>query len=457
VTSATSAPARSGSTRSSEVRHRLWHAVWSSWPRRVVALAVVAGLGLRVAWIYYAARQPAGVHDPIQYLHLAQSLAHGDGYQYPGSGPTAYYPIGYPVILAVGFWIMQHSPWPDHWIVAAMGLNLFLSTAAIALAAVLGRRLVGPWVGAIAAVIVAFFPSLIGHSALILTETAFNFAFLLALVVLCWIPWSRRAPSWGRLVAFGVLFGIAIEIRPIALLVLPMVLIALWRKDGRRLAVQRFGVVVVAVLVVMAPWTIRNAVVMHAFLPIGSTTGDNLCIGNYPDAEGHFALPDWCFAKQSKDARPKFETDRNTRLTHRALEWAVHHPAREAVLIIDRTRWEFAGDADAIRASQSYGDDPFIPSGTSTVLRDLADWYFYAVVALAIVGVPLLLRGGDRRRLFLFLSIIGIVMAVWPFFGDPRFHVPINVLIPIPAAMVLVAAGRRVRPADGSHPDPSPT
>ena len=44
----------------------------------------------------------------------------------------------------------------------------------IALAAVLGRRLVGPWVGAVTAVIVALFPSLIGHSALILTETTFN-------------------------------------------------------------------------------------------------------------------------------------------------------------------------------------------------------------------------------------------------------------------------------------------
>jgi 4-amino-4-deoxy-L-arabinose transferase-like glycosyltransferase len=426
---------------------RTVHAVWSSWPRRIVLLAVVVGLALRVAWIFYAARQPAGLHDPVLYLHLAQSLARGDGYRYP-SGPTAYYPVGYPAILALGFWLMQHSPFPDHWIAAAMGLNLFFSTASIALAAVLARRLVGPWVGAVTAVIVALFPSLIGHSALILTETTFNFAFLLALVVLCWHPWDRRAPSWGRLVAFGVLFGISIEIRPIALLVVPMVLIALWRKGERRLALQRFGVVLGTVLVVLAPWTIRNAVVMHAFLPIGSTTGDNLCVGNNPDAEGHFELPDWCFASQRADRRPKFETDRNTRLTHRALQWAVHHPAREAVLIIDRTRWEFAGDADFVRASQSYGDDPFISAGASTALRDLADWYFYAVLALAVVGTPLLLRGGDRRRLFLFLSIIGIVIAVWPFFGDPRFHVPINVLIPVPAAMVLVAGARRFRPSD---------
>jgi hypothetical protein len=118
---------------------------------------------------------------------------------------------------------------------------------------------------------------------------------------------------------------------------------------------------------------------------------------------------------------------------------------RELQLIVDRTRWEFASDHDGISAVQSYGDDPFIPPDRATALSDLGDRYFFVVLAISIVGIPLLLRGGDRRRLLLFLSIVAVVIAVWPFFGDPRFHVPINVLIPIPAAMVLVAVARAVR------------
>ncbi len=77
VTSATSAPARSDRTWVSGLSQRTLHAVWSSWPRRVVLGAVVVGLALRVAWIFYAARAPVGLHDPILYLHLAQSLAPG--------------------------------------------------------------------------------------------------------------------------------------------------------------------------------------------------------------------------------------------------------------------------------------------------------------------------------------------------------------------------------------------
>ena len=455
MTTTTVAPERASS--SSSGRLAWWaRTLWGSWPRRVIVLAVLVGFGLRCWWVLYAARPPLGLHDPFFYLDYSRRAAQGGGfYRLKDGEPTAYYPIGYPVVLTVWFWFMQHSPFPDHWIAASAGLNLVFGTASIALAGMLGRRLVGPWVGALAAVIVALFPSLIFHTAAILTETTFNFFFLCALLVLCWQPWEGRAPSWGRVAVFGLLLGASIQIRPIALLVVPMVLIALWHTAEWRLALGRFGVVVAIVVAMMVPWTVRNEVVMHAFLPIGTTTGDNLCIGNFPGAEGHFAFPKWCFGHDLKVKRPRFETERNSRLTHQALQWAVHHPVRELQLVVDRTRSEFLSDHDGLSAAQSYGDDPFIPPGTATFLSDLADRYFFVVLALAIVGVPLLLRGGDRRRLLLFLSIVAVVIAVWPFFGDPRFHVPINVLMPVPAAMVLVAVGRRLRPDRRTIPVPS--
>ncbi len=415
----------------------------------MIVLAVLAGFGLRLGWAAYAAHSPAGLHDPIFYFHLAQSVERGDGYRYPGLGPTAYYPIGYPAILAAWFWLMQHSPFPGHWLAAAVGLNILLSTASIGLAGVLGRRLAGPWVGAVTAVIVALFPSLIYHSATILTETTFNFVFLVALVVICWRPWNGQVPSWTRLVVFSLLLGLSIEVRPIALLAVPMVLIALWRVGGTRLALGRFAVVVGVVIAVMIPWTVRNAVVMKAFLPIGTTTGDNLCIGNNPTATGHYHFPAFCYGNipgTSTGIRPRFEIQRNSVETHRALTWIFDHPSQQIRLLGSRLYWEFQGDHDAIGAVQSYGADPFIPLDTARTLGNVADAYFYLVAALALIGIPALLRGGDRRRLLVLLAIVAVVIAVLPFFGDPRFHVPINVLIPVPAALAIVALGHRLRP-----------
>ena len=102
------------------LRSSTW-ALRASWPRRViVVLAVVVGFGLRLAWVVYAARKPAGLHDPYFYLDYGRRMAQGGGYRLKNGQPTAYYPIGYPAILAAWFWIMQLSAcFPNHWIVGA--------------------------------------------------------------------------------------------------------------------------------------------------------------------------------------------------------------------------------------------------------------------------------------------------------------------------------------------------
>src|SRR4051812_44775910 len=113
-------------------------------------------------------------------------------------------------MLRAWFKVLQQTPLRDHWLVNTVILNLALSTSTIAMVGVLGRRLARPWIGAISAVMVALFPSLIYHSATILTETTFNFLFLAALLVLCWHRWSNRFPSWTRLVVFSVLYGVCV-------------------------------------------------------------------------------------------------------------------------------------------------------------------------------------------------------------------------------------------------------
>ncbi len=432
---------------------RLGDVLAGTWPRRVVTLAVVVGFGLRLWWVLYAARGPEGLHDPFFYLDYGRRLSLGGGYRLADGEPTAYYPIGYPAILGLWYKLLSFTPFAEHWIANAAALNLIFSTATIGLVGALGRRLLGAWVGALSAVIVALFPSLIFHTATILTETTFNFVFVTALVVLCWRPWSEAFPSWKRLVAFAVLLGLSIEIRPIALLVVPMVGIAMWRVGERRQALSRFGAVAAVVIVVMIPWTVRNQVVMKAFLPIGTTTGDNLCIGNHPGAEGHFEFPDWCFGHDPQVKRPEFETLRNTELTNRSLHWIAHHPLDQIRLIVQRTFYTFQHDHDAVPAVQSYGDDPFIPPVNATVLGNLADAYFFAVLGISALAVPFFANRRDPRRLLLLLSIVAVAISPWAFFGDSRFHVPVNVLIPIPAALAMVLMARRWR---RRHDEPLP-
>ncbi len=180
------------------------------------------------------------------------------------------------------------------------------------------------------------------------------------------------------MVVFGLLLGLSIEIRPIALLVVPMVLIVLWRAGGMRVALERFALVVAVVIAVMIPWTVRNAVVMKAFLPIGTTTGDNLCIGNFPGAQGHFAFPDYCFGHDPDIRRPAFETNRNSLPHQPAAALGRRPPDEGAVARASAPAGSSPAISDGISAAQSYGADPFIPADTANRLSDLgATLYFY--------------------------------------------------------------------------------
>jgi len=70
------------------------------------------------------------------------------------------------------------------------------------------------------------------------------------------------------------------------------------------------------------------------------------------------------------------------------------------------------------------------------------------VLGMAALALPFFATRRDPRRLLLLLSIVAVAISPWAFFGDSRFHVPVNVLVPIPAALAMVTMGRHWRRQD---------
>ena len=73
----------------------------------------------------------------------------------------------------------------------------------------------------------------------------------------------------------------------------------------------------------------------------------------------------------------------------------------------------------------------------------VADWYFFAIGACALLAAPLLLRGPDRRRAVLAYMIAAwtaILIVAWP---ETRYHLPVVPLVCMFAAWVVerVAVG----------------
>ena len=345
-------------------------AAWQHMELRWLGAILVLAAVLRIAWVLYASREPQGLHDPSLYFDYGKGIANGFGYALP-DGPTAYYPVGYPAVLAALYFVVRHTPIPDNLTLATGFFQVFLSVASVALVYYLGRRLFTPAVGLLAALWMALFPNLIFHTAAYLTETLFIFLVLSALAVLFSFRWQEERPGWARLFFFGLLLGFSALVRPISLLFLPLLPIAwLIAGFGWQRALGYSGAVLVITTAVIVPWTIRNAVQMDAFVIISTNLGDNLCIGHHPNATGHFSLPEYCFPEERYVGldRPQYEVRRNNDNIRRALDFMLEYPVVELKLLPRKVYYLWRHDHDGLAAVESYGDDPFIGADLSLVI-----------------------------------------------------------------------------------------
>jgi len=421
--------------------------------RRALVAVVLGAAALRVGWCVVAAREPYGFHDPGFYRLLAFQLARFDGYELQGA-PTAYYPVGYPAVLGAAFGVARLVRLDGDTVETAITtlLNLAAGMAAVVLAFVLGRRTAGAWVGIASAAVVGAMPNLVFHTSVPLTETLFNAVALAFVALLASSPWSSTGPGTRRLVAAGVLLGASALVRPVALPVLPLLALVWWsaglplRRTARDLAV-----VAIATVAVLAPWTVRNALRMDAFVPISTNTGDNLCMSRQPGATGGFYLTDHCFGGPELEGlvRPAYELERDAKGRRLAIEFVREHPGREIRLWLDRLGATLRHDHDGLDAAEGYGDDRFLRQAHRDLYRRLADGAWYVVgsagllAVVAVVARPRFRR--DPRLVLLVVTAVGLLIPVVLFFGDARFKVPVVPFVAVLACAV-PAAWRRPAP-----------
>lgn len=202
--------------------------------------------------------------DEAVYVDAAMRLAQGSGFAVEYRNVP-----GYPVFLAL----------------LTLGLSPALLCLRVAQAAVaalgclavfaLGDRLFGRRVAIVAGVTYALDPLMVLSSGLLYPETLA--ALLVPLVVLATFDGAER-DFLARSAIAGGLLGLAALLRPVALILFPVV--AVWLlvmaelRPRRRVAhVLALGL---AFLLVLAPWTLRNARVHGRLVPVATAGTDNM-------------------------------------------------------------------------------------------------------------------------------------------------------------------------------------
>lgn len=406
---------------------------------RGLLLAALLGLLVRLAVI---ALVPSlhFANDPADYLRLGAALAHGGNFGTshlaPAGGPTALRPPLFPMALASGFWVFG-----NHIIPLRIGQAL-LGAVTVLLVGLLGRRLFGPRVGTVGAVLAAVCPSLVLASTSFMSESLF-LPLLLASVLTALVA-RDTSRAWPWVVGCGVLLALAGLTRPIGLLVLLPCLVLI--------GLRRSGVLVLVSLVVLLPWEVRTARLLHAVPPL-TTQGGFLLAGTYNATADHDAQhpaqwrpyvvdPDLVAAVRAHPDAGEAETEQVLR--DGAVSYAADHPGypfrvvywnlRRMLLLVPLSETRAT-----IRGEYGYG-------GAAALAEALG------LVALVACGVWGVVRRRTRDLLgsapwAVWATPLLLVLATAPVQGFPRFRAPAD---PFLILMAAVALAGRVTPAEGS-------
>ena len=280
------------------------------------------------------------------------------------------------------------------------------------LVGILGTRLAGSRVGCISAVIAAVNPVLIGIDGSLMSESLYGVFVLLAILAALDL-W--RHPSAWRCLLLGALVALAALTRSDSLaLVVLLAAPAVWLAGGT-LGTRglRFGLVVLACLVVLAPWTIRNAAEFGRLVPISTNDGSLLAGANCDDVYSGANTGLWNFfcAAVPVEHFKGDEAERSVIQRNAAVEYMVDHLDRFPVVAgvrVLRTFGLWAPRTDI---------DEGVPQGFS----DVGVVFHWLTIPLLVGGVVV----GWRRRvpLWPFASIALLVLGMSAFgWGITRFR-----------------------------------
>lgn len=407
---------------------------------------IMIGLVLRLVWVLYADTIPLG-GDPGWYYDVAWNLANGNGYvadhllftDHPIIGqPTAFWPPAYSFTLA-GFWKVLGVEAPSQTAIDAAKLfNALLSALTIPFVFGLGRQLFNERVGLGAAGLFAVFPNGIAWLPVLFTEAL----FILLVVVALWLlvsfpPASRR--RWLPVACFGALVGLALLTRGQGAVLVPVAVLYWWMCAGRGAALRSTALALAVAALVIMPWTVRNWLVMDAFIPISTNSGAALRVGHAPDAIG---TTRWTndvidgFRMDESVRHPEWEVKGYREYTRRAISYAFTHPGHEIELTGSKLYYLYRSDApDIINWVTTRHGTPLHSAELERTLQRTFDYAYYVLLFGAAASVPFWLRWEARRVLpasfFLAWALFHVI-----FLGEPRYHVPLY-----PILSIAVAAG----------------
>ncbi|MFL5873053.1 MAG: ArnT family glycosyltransferase [Solirubrobacterales bacterium] len=439
--------------------------------RTLIALALIALLGLvvRAYVVVNPVEHPAD--DSAAYYALSKALYTEQSFGGPEFRDSSDWSPGAPFLYAAAYYATGGAREGTARIVEAL-LGVATILVVFALGWRLGGRELGRWVGLFAAFCVAVYPPFIHTTGELMSEPPAMLTLPAAVLAFLWA--SDRGGTWTWL-APGFLFGLTAMFRPEYLLVgvafIVLAAIRAWQQRGWQLGLAGGAVLLLAIVLPILPWTVRNAIVLDRAVPISTGGGKALYVGTFLPADGEYQRVKAILAERylGRDLEPDSEAldDVNpTPLFNRvAEEVQKNHPGL--------TRDEALGKAGKEDFSKYFGEDPWgyaamtarkvgrmWSSGVGEAMSTTAGRAVQILlVALGLAGFALLALRRRRWELVVLATPIVLVTAVGAasLAAPRRNEVLMTLVFPLAGlalstGLAAISSGREWSPEQASSP-----
>ena len=426
-------------------------------------LAVILGVALLIRVIVVLTSPHFHTfHDSAQYDQDAVQLAnHGNFPQSAATfhgGPTAYRPPLFPGVLAILYKIVGDGNAHTRWEWGRM-LEAVLGALVVLLVFLIAKRIWSMRVALVAAGVAAIYPPLILANSSLLSESVFIPPVLLAAWAALVYRDTRR--MWWAAAA-GAAVGVAALARGNGLELILPVCFLVWIERPRlsRRAMVAPLVAIVAMVVVLTPWEIRNLEQFHQFVPITTEAGYGVAGTYSAAAQDNKQYPVlWTtplaqlYAAFKKNPNIN-EEQASEQLTTDGLHYIEHHP-----LSIPKTLyWNTVRDFDLTPGIERWLA-PY--EGYPTWLAMASVYAFWVLTILCLLALT---RGFLREPALSLkaapLSLWGMPLAIYlvtvTLLGLTRYRVPADPFLILPAALALVAVWDRLAARLQPMPYPAP-
>jgi 4-amino-4-deoxy-L-arabinose transferase-like glycosyltransferase len=340
--------------------------------------------------------------DAESYNILARSIIDRAEFSYEPGKPTSWRMPLYPLFLALLYVLGGYN---YIWVGI---LQAILGSLTCIFIYWIGRDVFNRNAGFIAGLISACYLYFVVSVKFLITETLFIFLFTSSVYYLIR---GTRLGSVTNMAISGFLLGLASITKSITFLFPGFIFVSILLRNQDwsqkvKMVQKLFIPLVLAFLVPVSIWTVRNYIVHKAFIPTTTNGGMNFFIANTPDEGGKYRVRGISTEEFLRIKAPESAVEANRFFFKKALDYMGKHPKSVAKLMIVKLAffwspfdWCFFGP------------------------RGVYNYSYGFIIPFSLLGMFLSIKKW-RECVFIYMPVLYFAAMVLVFHSEPRYRMP---------------------------------